>query len=88
MSVVLARLHVTGLRLGWAVRRHWKRIGVGVACGWLVATVLGAFALVWLESRGVISPTETAPIVAAGIVWFGMAIGGLTAYAVRPRRGA
>jgi hypothetical protein len=88
VNVALARVHVTALRLGWAVRRHWKRIGLGVAGGWLIATVLGAFALVWLESRGVISPTDTAPVVGAGIVWSGMALGGLVAYATRPRKRA
>ena len=86
MNVALARVHVVALRLGWAVRRHWKRIGLGVACGWLGATVLGAIALVWLEIRGVVSPDGTAPIVGAAFVWCGMALGGVIAYAVRPRR--
>jgi ABC-type Mn2+/Zn2+ transport system permease subunit len=86
MNVVLARAHVVALRLGWALRRHWKRIGLGVACGWVIATVLGAIALVWLETRGVISPDDAAPIVGAAFVWSGMALGGVIAYAVRPRR--
>jgi hypothetical protein len=86
MNVALVRMHFAALRLGAALRRHWKRIVLGVACGWLISTVVGAFALVWLESIGVLSPEETTPIAGAVIVWSGMALGGVIAYAARPGR--
>lgn len=86
MNALLTRAHVAGLRLGSALRRHWRRIALGVACGWLLSTVLGAFALVWLETRDVISPHETAPLLGGAMVWSGMVLGGLVAYAARPER--
>jgi len=86
MTVWLTRIHVATLRLGDALRRYWKRIAVGALCGWLISSVLGAFALVGFES---------APLIAAGdpmfpgasIVWLGRGVGskdaieGATAFA-------
>lgn len=84
MTVWLRRLHVATLRLGVALRQYWKRVAVGAVCGWLVSTVLGAFVLVVLETRDVIS-TETSPLLGAALVWSGVGLGSLVAYASRPR---
>lgn len=84
MTDLLTRMHVTALRLVGALRRYWKRIAVGALCGWLLSTVLGAFALVGLESRALIS-TETSPLLGAALVWSGVGLGSLIAYASRPR---
>jgi hypothetical protein len=84
MTVLLTRMHVAALCLGGALRRYWKRIAVGALCGWLVSTVLGAFALVGLESRALIS-AETSPLLGAALVWSGIGLGSLIAYASRPR---
>jgi hypothetical protein len=84
MTVLLTRMHVAALCLGGALRRYWKRIAVGALCGWLLSTVLGAFALVGLEVHGSIS-AETSPLLGAALVWSGVGLGSLTAYALRPR---
>jgi len=84
MTLWLTRMHVATLRLGGALRQYWKRIVVGAASGWLVSTVLGAFALVGLESRALIS-ADTSPLLGAGLVWSGIGLGSLIAYASRPR---
>lgn len=84
MTVLLTRMHVAALCLGGALRRCWKRIAVGALCGWLVSTVLGAFALVGLESRALIS-TETSPLLGAALVWGGIGLGSFIAYGSRPR---
>lgn len=84
MSVWLRRVHIAMSRLGVALRRYWKRIAVGAALGWLTSTVLGAFALVGLEARDVISP-ETSPLLGAALVWSGIGLGSLVAYASRPQ---
>jgi hypothetical protein len=84
MTVWLRRLHVTTLGLGVALRQYWKRVAVGAFCGWLVSTVLGAFVLVALETRDVIS-AETSPLLGAALVWGGIGLGSLVAYASRPQ---
>ena len=84
MTVLLMRIHLAALRLGGGVRRYWKRIAVGALCGWLVSTVLGAFALVGLESQALIS-TDTTPLLGAALVWGGIGLGSLIAYGSRPR---
>ena len=84
MTVLLTRMHVAVLCLGGALRRYWKRIAVGALCGWLLSTVLGAFALVGLEVHGSIS-AETSPLLGAALVWSGVGLGSLTAFALRPR---
>jgi hypothetical protein len=82
MTVLLARIHFASARLRGSLRRNWRRIAVGAFFGWLVSTVLGAFALVALESSGAIS-SENAPLLGAGLVWGGVAYGALFAYAGR-----
>ena len=84
MTVWLTRMHVAMLRLGVTLRRYWKRIAVGAVCGWLVSSVLGAFILVGLEARDLIS-AETSPLLGAALVWGGVGLGSLIAYAARPR---
>lgn len=88
MTAVLVRVHVMLVAFGQGLRRHWKRIAIGAFCGWVASTVLGAFALAWLESQHVLSPDGTTPVVAAALVWAGIALGAVLAYAVRPERNA
>jgi drug/metabolite transporter superfamily protein YnfA len=73
------------IRLRSAVREHWKRILVGAAIGWVFAVVGGAFALASLEFHHVISPS-TSDEVGIVIVLYGVGIGALNAYALRPTR--
>ena len=73
------------IRLRSAVRHHWKRILVGAAIGWVFAVVGGAFALASLEFHHVISPS-TSDEVGIVVVLYGVGIGALNAYALRPAR--
>jgi drug/metabolite transporter superfamily protein YnfA len=73
------------IRLRSAVREHWKRILVGAAIGWVFAVVGGAFALASLEFHHVISPS-TSDEVGIVVVLYGVGIGALNAYALRPAR--
>lgn len=73
------------IRLRSAVRQHWKRILVGAAIGWVFAVVGGAFALASLEFHHVISPS-TSDEVGIVLVLYGVGIGALNAYALRPAR--
>lgn len=84
MTALLARAHVESLRLGAAVRRYWRRLLAGAFCGWVGSSVLGAFAVVWLESVGVVGSEQTSLLLGAAIVWSGIALGALVAYAMRP----
>jgi hypothetical protein len=83
MTIWVTRVHFATLRLRDALRRYWKRIAVGAFCGWLVSTVLGAFALVGLESHALIT-AEDSTLLGAALVWMGMGIGALVAYVARP----
>ena len=85
MARLLARAHVESNRLRAAVRRYWRRLALGAACGWFASSVLGAFAIVWLESVGVVNSEETVALVGAAIVWGGIGVGALVAYAMRPQ---
>ena len=73
------------IRLRSAVRQHWKRILVGAAIGWGFAVVGGAFALASLEFHHLISPS-TSDEVGIVVVLYGVGIGALNAYALRPIR--
>ena len=55
MTVWLTRTYVAALGLKEAVREYWKRIAVGALCGWLIASVLGAIAVVGFESAHLIT---------------------------------
>lgn len=88
MTTLLARAHLESVRLGSAVRRYWRRIVLGALCGWIGSSVLGAFGIVWLESVGLVRSEGTVALVGAGIVWFGVGLGALVAYAMRPRPAA
>jgi hypothetical protein len=69
------------MRLG--VRRHWKRILVGAFVGWVFAVVGGAFALASLEFHHVITRT-TSDDLGVILVLYGVGIGALMAYTLRP----
>ena len=84
MTTLLARAHLESVRLGSAVRRYWRRMILGAFCGWIGSSVLGAFGIVWLESLGVLRSEATVALVGAGIVWFGIGLGMIVAYAIRP----
>ena len=73
------------IRLRSAVRQHWKRILAGAAIGWVFAVVGGAFALASLEFHHVIS-RSTSDEVGIVLVLYGVGIGALNAYALRPAR--
>ena len=75
-----------GVRLRGATRQHWRRILVGAAVGWVVATVGGAFALAFLEVEGVISPIASDEL-GMVVVLYGVGLGALNAYAFRPAAG-
>ena len=83
MTGWLTRVHVSALGVRDAVRGYWKRIAVGAFFGWLISTVLGAFALVGFESFHLIAADDS-PVLGAAIVWMGIAVGGAVAYVARP----
>ena len=83
MTGWLTRVHVSALGVHDAVRGYWKRIAVGAFFGWLISTVLGAFALVGFESFHLIAADDS-PVLGAAIVWMGIAVGGAVAYVARP----
>jgi hypothetical protein len=84
MTRLLARAHVESIRLRSAVRRYWRRIVLGAVCGWFASSVLGAFGIVWLESIGAVRSEEGVALIGAAIVWSGIGLGALVAYAIRP----
>ena len=84
MTVWVTRLYVSALALGGAMRGDWKRIAVGALCGWLIASVLGAFAVVGFESWHLIT-AEDSTLLGAALVWMGMGVGGMVAYVARPQ---
>jgi len=70
-------------RLVDAVRGHWKRVLLGALVGWLFAVVGGAFALASLEFHGLVS-SATSDELGIVIVLYGVGLGALNAYALRP----
>jgi hypothetical protein len=70
-------------RLQTAVRQYWKRILVGALVGWLFAVVGGAFALALLEVHHLITPA-TSDDLGIVLVLYGLGLGALNAYALRP----
>ena len=70
-------------RLREAVRTSWRRILAGAFFGWLLAVVGGAFALASLEFHGIVSRT-TSDDLGIIIVLYGVGMGALFAYAIRP----
>lgn len=76
---------LASIRLRAAVRQHWRRIVLGAVVGWVFAVVGGAFALASLEFHHVISPA-TSDEVGIVLVLYGVGIGALNAYALRPAR--
>jgi hypothetical protein len=70
-------------RLRRAVRTSWRRILAGAFAGWLVAVVGGAFALAALEFHGIVSRT-TSDDLGIIIVLYGVGMGALFAYVIRP----
>ena len=74
---------VASARLGTAVRQHWKRILVGAFVGWVFAVIGGAFALAQLEFHHLITRT-TSDELGIVLVLYGVGLGALNAYALRP----
>jgi hypothetical protein len=70
-------------RLRAAARQHWRRILLGAFVGWLFAVIGGAFALASLEFHQVIGHT-TSDELGIVLVLYGVGIGALNAYALRP----
>jgi hypothetical protein len=79
---VLARIELA--RFAEALRGHWKRVLVGAFVGWVIAVVVGAFALAGLETEGLLS-RATSDELGIVIVIYGVGIGALNAYTFRPR---
>ncbi len=71
------------IRLRGAVRAHWRRIVAGAFMGWLFAVVGGAFALASLEFHGLVSRT-TSDELGIVLVLYGVGMGALLAYVIRP----
>ena len=71
------------VRLRAAVRQHWKRILVGAVVGWVFAVIGGAFALASLEFHHLIS-RATSDELGIVLVLYGVGLGALNAYALRP----
>jgi hypothetical protein len=82
--VLLNRFYFAVLRVRGAVAGYWKRIAVGAFLGWLVSTVVGAFALVAFESADLISMQDS-PLLGAAVVWMGTGVGACVAYVARPQ---
>ncbi len=80
-TYVLVRIELG--RLGDAIRGHWRRILLGAVVGWIFAVVGGAFALASLEFHGLVS-NATSDELGIVIVLYGVGIGALNAYALRP----
>jgi NADH:ubiquinone oxidoreductase subunit 5 (subunit L)/multisubunit Na+/H+ antiporter MnhA subunit len=70
-------------RLRAGVRQHWKRILVGAVVGWMFAVVGGAIALATLEFHNVIT-RSTSDELGIVLVLYGVGVGALNAYALRP----
>jgi hypothetical protein len=70
-------------RLSAALRRHWKRVLLGAFVGWILASVVGAVALVALEILGLVS-RETSDALGIVVVLGGVGLGALIAYALKP----
>jgi hypothetical protein len=70
-------------RLRAAARQHWRRILLGAFVGWLFAVIGGAFTLASLEFHHVIGQT-TSDELGIVLVLYGVGIGALNAYALRP----
>jgi len=83
MTVWLTRMYIATLRVRGALREYWKRIAVGALCGWLISSVVGAFALVGFESAQLIT-AEDSTLLGAALVWMGMGVGALVAYVAKP----
>ena len=83
MTVWLTRMYVGALSLKGALRDYWKRIAVGALCGWLITSVVGAFAVVGFESAHLIT-AEDSTLLGAALVWMGMGVGAMVAYVARP----
>lgn len=71
------------VRLRSAVRQSWKRILLGAFVGWVFAVIGGAFALASLEFHNVITPS-TSDELGIVLVLYGVGLGALNAYALRP----
>ena len=71
------------IRLGQAVREHWKRILLGAFVGWVFAVIGGAFALATLEYHHLIS-RSTSDELGIVLVLYCVGSGALNAYALRP----
>jgi hypothetical protein len=71
------------VRLRGALRTHWKRILVGAFVGWVFAVIGGAFALASLEFHQLIT-RSTSDELGIVLVLYGVGIGALNAYALRP----
>ncbi len=84
MTVWLTRAYVAALGVRAAMREYWKRIAVGALCGWLITSVVGAFAVVGFESWHLIT-AEDSTLLGAAIVWMGMGVGAMVAFVARPQ---
>jgi hypothetical protein len=84
MTVWVTRIHVAAVSLKEAMREYWKRIAVGALCGWLITSVLGAFAVVGFESAHLIT-AEDSTLLGAALVWMGMGVGAMVAYVAKPQ---
>lgn len=80
----LTRAYVAALGVRAAMREYWKRIAVGALCGWLITSVVGAFAVVGFESWHLIT-AEDSTLLGAAIVWMGMGVGAMVAFVARPQ---
>jgi NADH:ubiquinone oxidoreductase subunit 5 (subunit L)/multisubunit Na+/H+ antiporter MnhA subunit len=72
-------------RLRTAVVQHWRRILLGAVVGWIFAVVGGAFALASLEFHHLIGQS-TSDELGIVLVLYGVGVGALNAYALRPVR--
>jgi len=80
MARVLVSLVVLAGSLRDVVRAHWRRLLVGAFVGWATATVLGA---VLLALATPVLAGRSSDAVAVGLVYGGILLGVVTAYALR-----
>ena len=85
MTRLFVYMLITKNRFFRSLSKHWKRILVGCAIGWVVAMISGAFLLFGLEKYTGLSLT-TLNLLGFAYAWFIIALGGVVSYSLRKKQ--